>query len=260
MWMKPKEICVELNEKENRLDAAEFVKSRKSKVKEHFQRLNLTIRKARPEDIGGINKFRTEIFGDKLAGQVSTFELYRILRHGYSVIVEKGGKIVGLELGFGYHSPEDPSDYALMICTAPDLRGQGIGLQMHHYTNVLAMERGGQVRRLITRPNNYPILRYMLNKVGHSSEYFFPDLFHGGQPRLMITVSLSHETYGRNAVDQDKLNAFINENRKGKDYLLVAEGDHDMLAILHNEGFSIVALRHENNELVAMPTEKLMKA
>jgi GNAT superfamily N-acetyltransferase len=222
--------------------------------------LNLSIRKARIDDIDRIDKFRIEIFGEQLAQQVSAFELYRILRHGYSVVVENSGEIVGLELGFGYNSPEDPSDYALMICTAPHLRGRGIGVQMHHYANLHAMQYGGRVRRLITRPNNHSILSYMLNKVGHASETFFPDLFHGGKPRLMLAVSLSKESYGRNTIDQNKLNAFINESRKGQDYQLIAEGDHDLLLNLHNEGFSIVAMRQEDNQFVAIPTKNLMRA
>lgn len=266
MFQKPKEICRYAPELENIISDDEvklFVKNAKSEIEKAIAELGLRLRRAELKDYSEIYKLLSERFNPPTSSQISFYDSYRAIRHGYTVVLEDSdGAIVGYDYSLGYDD-EDKTSFGLNIAISPRWSGYKLQTLVSTYTSLIGMERGSRIRRGIVHPTNYSSLHNLLNNTGFLCEQFFPYLPGFESSRFILSFGLTPSEMMNNRIDSEKLLAFINEKEEGKDYALVECDDEKAITDLYcNTPFRVVAFIKEGqlsdkNLLFAVPHDRM---
>ncbi|MBI3234068.1 MAG: hypothetical protein HYZ42_08500 [Bacteroidetes bacterium] len=266
MLQKPKEICQYAPELENIIsdgDIKHYAKNAKREIEQAIAELGLRLRKAELKDYSEIYKLLSERFNPPTSSQISFYDSYRSIRHGYKVVLEDSdGKIVGYDYSLGYDD-DDKTSFGLNIAISPLWSGYKLQTLVSTYTSLIGMERGSRIRRGIVHPANYSSLHNLLNNTGFLCEQFFPYLPGFESSRFILSFGLTPSEMMNNRIDQEKLLAFVNEKKEGVDFVMIECNDEQAIADLYqNTSFRVVAfikeaLVSEKNLLFAVPYERM---
>jgi hypothetical protein len=266
MLRKPHQICRITPELENILtpeDIGEFVKKEKEEIEQTIRKIGLTLRPAELKDFSGIRQLLCKRFNPDTAAQISFYDAYRAIRHGYTMVLEDAsGTIVGYDYSLGYDD-EDNTSFGLNIAIHPDWAGFKLQTLVSIYTSLLGMERGSRVRRGIVHPNNVISLHNLLNNTGFLCEHFYGYLPGFESSRFILSFSLTPAGLMNNRVDLEKLVDYIGESTEGVDYMLVDCEDEKAIDDMYQAtSFRVVAflragLMTDKNLLFAVPHERM---
>ncbi|MBK9248512.1 MAG: hypothetical protein IPM69_10455 [Ignavibacteria bacterium] len=264
MLRKPHQICrvsPELEHIQAIEDIREFVKNEKAEIEQTINNIGLTLRRAELKDFSGIRQLLCKRFNPDTAAQISFYDAYRSIRHGYTMVLEdKDGQIVGYDYSLGYDD-DDKTSFGLNIAIHPDWAGYKLKTIVSIYTSLLGMERGSRIRRGIVHPNNLISLHNLLNNTGFLCEHFYGYLPGFESSRFILSFSLTPAGLMNNRIDMDKLLDYINVAKEGEDYKLVECDDEPALEEMYNSTtFRVVAFVREGaltekNLLFAVPHE-----
>ncbi len=266
MLQKPKEICQYAPELENIISHDEvkhFAKNAKREIEQTISELGLTLRRAELRDYSEIYKLLSERFDRPTSSQISFYDSYRSIRHGYTVVLEDSdGAVVGYDYSLGYDD-EDKTSFGLNIAISPEWSGYKLQTLVSTYTSLIGMERGSRIRRGIVHPTNYSSLHNLLNNTGFLCEQFFQYLPGFESSRFILSFGLTPAEMMNNRIDSEKLLEFIEVKEEGKDYTLVeCDNEQDIADLYQNTSFRIVAFikegqLSEKNMLFAVPHERM---
>lgn len=266
MLQKPKEICCYSPELEAVISIDEvkcFAKNAQNEIEQTISEIGLTLRRAELRDYSAIHKLLAERFNPPTTSQISFYDAYRSIRHGYSVVLEDSeGQIVGYDYSLGYDD-DDKTSFGLNIAIAQSWSGYKLQTLVSTYTSLIGMERGARIRRGIVHPSNYTSLHNLLNNTGFLCEQFFPRLPGFESSRFILSFGLTPAGMMNNRVDIEKALKFIQEKKEGIDYRLVECDNEKAIADLYEKtSFRVVAfvkegLVSDKNLLLAVPYEQM---
>lgn len=232
---RPLSICSQ----PQKVDSAEhWIEAAQLQIEAAVAAKGATIGFAEVEDFEAVNALRKTIFGP-LASAMGDFEVLRILRHGFVVVIRQEGVLIGLEMNCSYHNGSSRTDYALMIGVHPSQQGQGWGSYLNRYASLEACKRGGVYRRCVTAPSNVGSLSNLLNRTGYRTIGYHSALLQGNA-RLEFGLPLTQEALEHPA-DLEKVKAFMQAHEAEADFLLTNVEDHEVLQRAHEAQFSAVA-------------------
>jgi len=266
MFQKPKEICYYTSDLENivtDVDIKSFAKNSKIEIEQKIAELGLKLRSANLKDHSKINKLLAERFDASTATQISFYDSYRTIRHGYTVVLEDSNQnIVGYDYSIGYDD-EDKTSFGLNIAISPSWAGHKLQTLVSTYTSLIGMERGSRIRRGILHPSNFISLHNLLNNTGFLCEHFFAHLPGFESSRFILSFGLTPAEMINNRIDFDKLLTFIQTKKEGKDFYLVdCTNEEEIDYLYRNTKFRVVAFLREGlvsdkNQLFAVPLEQM---
>ncbi|MBS1536622.1 MAG: hypothetical protein JST20_02590 [Bacteroidetes bacterium] len=266
MFQKPKEICHYSSDLENIItdvDIKNFAKNTQREIEQIIAGLGLKLRRAELKDHFAINQLLFERFHPNTASQISFYDSYRAIKHGYTVVLEDTQqKIVGYDYSLGYDD-DDKTSFGLNIAISPSWAGHKLQTLVSTYTSLIGMERGSRIRRGILHPSNYISLHNLLNNTGFLCEQFFPHLPGFESSRFILSFGLTPAEMMNNRVNLDKVKHFINEKKVGEDFYLVeCDNEEEIDYIYKNSSFRVVAFLQQGkisdkNQLFAIPYEQM---
>jgi hypothetical protein len=266
MFRKPKEICYYAPELENILSSDEvrnYAKNTQNEIEEVIANIGLTLRRAELKDYHSIRALLSERFNAPTSSQISFYDSYRSIRHGYTVVLEDAnGEIVGYDYSLGYDD-DDKTSFGLNIAISPKWAGYKLQTLVSTYTSLIGMERGSRIRRGIVHPSNYTSLHNLLNNTGFLCEQFYPYLPGFESSRFILSFELTPTGIMNNRIDLDKAIQFVHSKKEGSDYRLVECDNENAIADLYKAtSFRVVAflkegLVSEKNVLLSVPHEQM---
>ncbi len=244
LYKKPADICqqpgVELplfwQEK------ASFAREWRQQIECYAQALGLSLLTTSDGDIHRIKDFLARRYCPEMANEICAFDLHRFSQYGHCLVLKDASKEVqGTIFEIGYDTPEKTS-YTVRLAVDQQLEGQNLGYHLMMYSSLLAMEQGSRVKRGIIQFDNIRSLYVNLNKVGWICEGFDPNI-PGLGAFFHIALPLDPTGLTSNAIDREKLLAFIRSHRSERDFLLLdAEDLEGVSALYADTDFKVVAV------------------
>jgi hypothetical protein len=188
-----------------------------------------------------ISRFNKEYIDD-----VSKYDLFRFIEYGHGLIIEDSHKIIlGCLFEVGYEKKWKIS-YSLRLGIDEELKGKGLGKLLTIYSCLLAMERGLHLKIGLISINNLASLHIHVNQVGWLIDKFYHDLDSLGLS-FEFSMPLTPDALLRNRIDQDGMQAYIEEHIEGVDFLLIdCEDVETIKSVYMNCKFKIAAIITKN--------------
>ncbi|MEZ4826665.1 MAG: hypothetical protein R3C61_10295 [Bacteroidia bacterium] len=248
LYQKPFEIC----ENEPQLlpvhwnGPEAFSYELKAIIERYILSMGLKIRLMKNEDTPGVLEFLSRRYPPHIASEISPFDLYRFRNFGHGILLEdQHGKIQGTIFEEVYGTVEKTS-YTMRLAVSEDYKGKKLGYYVMVYSSLFAMDRGSRVKRGIIEFYNHKSLHINLNKVGWICDGFEPHIS-GLGAFFRIALPLTPRGLTANQVNMGKLNEFIINHDRERDYQLVPVDDYEAICHMYQStDFKVVAYIQAN--------------
>lgn len=213
----------------------------KTGIERDISSQGLIFRIADISDIEKIFAFQKEIFHPHTATLESEYELYRIIKFGYALLIEnEENKILGCYTTIHYLS-KDKEGYGIRVGVSPEIAGYNFAAKLARYATVLAFENGCKNFNVLMSPTNFRSASNVLNHVGYYCINFHRHLPSFGT-RFEISLPLTFETLSDTEVNIDKVVNFVRTQVINKDYLLLEPHEIDRMESTYlSTEFKIIA-------------------
>ena len=213
----------------------------KSDIEKSISAKELLFRFANLDDIEKLSNFQKEIFHPHTATLESQYELFRIIKFGYALLIESlDNELLGFYTTIHYGTTEKVG-YGVRVGVSPKIAGHNFAAELAKYATILAYENKCKNFTALMSPTNFRSASNVLNHVGYYCEKFHRNLPSFGT-RFEITLPLTLETFYNTEIDFEKVVTFIKENRIGKDFLLFQPDEIDKMETTYAEtDFKIIA-------------------
>jgi hypothetical protein len=243
-YRKPAAICDVLPEVELLAgpdEIARFAEVEKKAIEQGVAALGLKLRLANEHDIEAIQKFQASRFPPGTLLE-DGYVLFRIVRFGYAPLIESaGGRIVACNLCEGYDDPERTL-WGIRNSVDPSVSGANLAAVLANYSSLIGMQRGARFRRAFVSPANHASAVNLLNHVGFIAESLNLAVPGHHGPRFVLVIPLTPAGMRNNRIDREKLLAFMDANRAGRDYMTVPISNLEALGELYaSTPFRVVA-------------------
>jgi len=265
-YRKPAEICIDRSQWQHLHETELFIKTNKQEIERFFNDQGLKLVKGELNDIERLYRFthdRWIIFGERIANDLSAYDIYRFILFGYALMLEnKEGELLACVYSAYYQTP-DKCTFNLRLAMDERLKGKNTGLHMVNYLNLIAMEKGMLTDRGLLETDNSVSAYLHLNKMGCVFDNYHPELQLGIQKAFMLSLRLTPVDFVYNRIDIEKLLRYIEHNQAGSDYQLIDFDDFQNIESLYKEGrYLIVAMIREGwltdkNLYFALPKSQL---
>jgi hypothetical protein len=228
----------------------------KGSILNTFKSNNLNFRYATIDDVEQVFDFQKRIFHPHTETLESKYELYRIIKFGFILLIENfSGEILGAYSTIHYNG-EKKIAYGIRVGVAIELAGNNYAALLAKYATILGFENGCEEFHALMSPGNFKSASNVLNHVGYYCSKFHVDLPAFGS-RFEIVLPLTAENLTNSAICIDKVTSYIKEQQKGKDYLLIQSEDLNLMDSVYREtdfkiiGFIRQGIIDENNYFFA---------
>lgn len=213
----------------------------KSEIEQSISTKNLLFRLANLTDIEKVSNFQREIFHPHTATLENQYELFRIIKFGYALLIENEyNELLGFYTTIHYSTAEKDG-YGIRVGVSSKIAGHNFAAQLAKYATILAYENGCKNFRALMCPTNLRSASNVLNHVGYYCETFHRNLPSFGT-RFEITLPLNHQTLYNTEIDFEKVKDFIKEAKINYDFLLFKPDEIDKMETAYSEtNFKIIA-------------------
>lgn len=213
----------------------------KSDIEKSISTKGLQLRFANLNDIEKLSNFQKEIFYPHTATLESQYELFRIIKFGYALLLENpDNELLGFYTTIHYGTI-DKIGYGIRVGISSRLAGHNLAAQLAKYATILAYENKCKSFTALMSPKNFRSASNVLNHVGYYCEKFHRNLPSFGT-RFEIKLPLSLETFYNTEIDFNKVIQFIKKNSPDRDYMLFQPTEIDKMEIAYTEtDFKIIA-------------------
>lgn len=240
MYVKPREICYKTDSRTLALSDNEFTSTSLRIIETSLASKGLHLRHAVIADVEQLFAFIKTRYPSDIAEEISAYDMYRFIKFGHGLVVRRpDSAIVACLFEVGYDTPERTS-YTLRLGVDQSLSGLNVGQALIEYSCILAMQRGSRVKRGLLDLENYTSAHILINKVGWIAEAFYPELKPLGTC-FTICLPLDRRGFLENRIDFEKLQTYIEKNKKNSDYIIVKAQDVRKMNAAYNDGFKVVA-------------------
>lgn len=201
----------------------------------------LVLRFANLNDIEKLSNLQKEIFHPHTATLESQYELFRIIKFGYALLIESpANELLGFYTTIHYGTA-DKVGYGVRVGISSKLAGHNLAAQLAKYATILAFENKCKSFTALMSPTNFRSASNVLNHVGYYCEKFYRNLPSFGT-RFEIILPLSLETFYNTEIDFSKVIQFIKKTSLDKDYMLFQPTEIDKMETVYAEtDFKIIA-------------------
>ncbi len=226
----------------NKIDVSSSISGIKSDIENDIISKGLLFRIGRIDDIETLSAFQREIFHPHTATLESEYELYRIMKFGYALLIENTDKkIVGCYTTVHYQGSNNKTGYGIRVSISPGIAGHNFAAKLARYATILAYENGCVNFSALMSPENFRSASNVLNHIGYYCTRFHKSLPSFGA-RFEITLPLSPKILGNMEVDTEKIVSFIKAHTINKDFLLLEPTDIDRMSYTYSStDFRIIA-------------------
>ncbi len=243
--MKPPLLCekrYDVSERDNGKRAHAILMGEKNRIEKRMEKLGLSLRLAREEDIRNIHHRTRESFSEEAAQGISLYDLYRFIHHGYpAVVVDRDGEVLAYDLSISYDDRHKTS-YEVAVAVDSKLSGHGLGYLLSTYGAILGWERGSRVRKSSVHPLNIPSVKNLLNYTGFHGADFIPDFLGQMGPRLVLRMPLTPNAILNQGVSVKAVKQFVNTRAKDVEYrLLRCDAFSEMVKMYGESRFRVIA-------------------
>ena len=201
----------------------------------------LSFRLANLEDIERISTFQKNVFHPHTATLETEYELYRIIKYGYGLLIEDDEKNIKGCYTTIHYSGKEKEGYGIRVGISPEIAGHNFAAKLAKYATVLAFENGCKNFNALMSPTNFRSASNVLNYVGYHCSKFHRNLPSFGT-RFEISLPLSLETLNDSEIDMEKVLNFINTREANNDYFLLQPGELDRMENIYaTTDFKIIA-------------------
>ena len=204
---KPQEWCIPSPKIDSIRDLTEtdFIRYRKNSLEEYLQKLGLSLRAAKVEDIDGILLLLRQSTSRFVQEQITASDLYRIVKFGvFPVVVDVSDQVLAFNASETYNNFEKTAATTFLL-VSPRLRSKGIATLLCEYVSLECMLLGAKIKRTWVNPDNLASLKNHLNYSGFSVDSFEPHLFMQNQARFTIFLPLQIDHLYNSRIDEQKL-------------------------------------------------------
>lgn len=201
----------------------------KSEIENDITSRELYFRTGTLADIKKISAFQREMFYPHTETLESEYELYRILKFGYALIIESSAKeLLGCYTTVHYETCNDKVGFGVRVSVSSSISGQNLAARLANYAVALALESGCNCFKALMNPCNLRSASNVLNHVGYYCTNFYEDLPSFGA-RFEISLPLSPETLNNREIDIEKIIHFIKKHTVNEHYLLIEPENIDRI-------------------------------
>lgn len=213
----------------------------KSDIEKSISTKSLQLRFANLQDIEKLSNFQKEVFHPHTATLESQYELFRIIKFGYALLIESPDyELLGFYTTIHYGTT-DKVGYGVRVGVSSKLAGHNLAAQLAKYATILAYENKCKNFTALMSPTNFRSASNVLNHVGYHCEKFHRNLPSFGT-RFEILLPLTLETFYNTEIDINKVLQYIKQTKIGKDYLLFQPTEIDKMETAYTEtDFKIIA-------------------
>jgi hypothetical protein len=213
----------------------------KTSIEEDITSEGLLFRLAELTDVEKISAFQKEIFHPHTETLENEYELFRIIKFGYALLIENVDKnILGCYTTINYSGLKGVA-YGIRVGISREIAGHNFAVKLAKYATVLAFEAGSKSFEALMSPTNFRSASNVLNHIGYYCKEFHRNLPSFGT-RFEISLPLDLKNLDHTKVSIGKVVHFIKTQAINKDYLLFEPSEIDRIEKIYSStDFKIIA-------------------